>query len=193
MDVAAKGNQGNQPMADDEQPGKDERQEQKRPVLNYRGPTAGGRLAAWLRVYKPGQGYWTRLGTALAAAAVVLILARYVYTQLNVYTSLDERLNPATGGVEKIFPTWKLLIVGSLVILASALGWHYINKPQVADFLIATESEMKKVNWTTWPDLIGSTKVVIFFMFLIAACLFVIDIMFGYFFYMISVLKHSPF
>ena len=43
-----------------------------------------------------------------------------------------------------------------------------MNKPTNVDFLIATDSEMKKVNWTSRKELIGSTKVVIVFMFLIA-------------------------
>ena len=43
-----------------------------------------------------------------------------------------------------------------------------MNKPANVDFLIATDSEMKKVNWTSRKELIGSTKVVILFMFLIA-------------------------
>src|SRR3712207_9446120 len=70
---------------------------------------------------------------------------------------------------------------------------HLMNKPANVDFLIATDSEMKKVNWTSRRELIGSTKVVIVFMFLIAAFLFVIDVVFSYFFYMIDVLKSSPF
>ena len=49
-----------------------------------------------------------------------------------------------------------------------------MNKPSNVDFLIATDSEMKKVNWTSRKELIGSTKVVIIFMFLIALFLFVV-------------------
>jgi preprotein translocase SecE subunit len=61
------------------------------------------------------------------------------------------------------------------------------------DFLIATDSEMKKVNWTTRKELIGSTKVVIFFVLLIAALLFTLDLVFGYFFQLIKVLEFGPF
>jgi preprotein translocase SecE subunit len=43
---------------------------------------------------------------------------------------------------------------------------------------------MKKVNWTSRKELIGSTKVVIVFMFLIAIFLFTVDILFSYFFYL---------
>ena len=83
----------------------------------------------------------------------------------------------------------------SAVFLAlyALLIWRVTNKPDNVDFLIATDSEMKKVNWTSRKELIGSTKVVIVFMFLIAFFLFAIDIGFSYFFFLIKVLKNSPF
>ena len=68
-----------------------------------------------------------------------------------------------------------------------------MNKASSVDFLIATDSEMKKVNWTSRKELIGSTKVVVIFMFLIAFLLFGIDIFFSYFFYFVGVLKSKPF
>jgi preprotein translocase SecE subunit len=64
-----------------------------------------------------------------------------------------------------------------------------MNKPANVDFLIATDSEMKKVNWTSRRELIGSTKVVIIFMFAIAAILFVLDLLFNTLFYAIRVLE----
>ena len=78
-------------------------------------------------------------------------------------------------------------------VLFAALVWRVTNKPSNVDFLIATDSEMKKVNWTSRKELIGSTKVVIVFMFLIAIFLFAVDILFGYLFHVIGVLKNSPF
>jgi preprotein translocase SecE subunit len=52
---------------------------------------------------------------------------------------------------------------------------------------------MKKVNWTSREELIGSTKIVIIFVFLITMILFVTDIVFGYIFYWLKVLKQPPF
>ena len=52
---------------------------------------------------------------------------------------------------------------------------------------------MKKVNWTSRQELIGSTKIVIIFVFLITAILFGIDIIFGYVFHWIGILKQAPF
>ena len=76
------------------------------------------------------------------------------------------------------------------VALFALLVWHLTNKPSNVDFLVATDSEMKKVNWTSRKELIGSTKVVIFFMFLIAVILFLLDRIIGALMYLIGVLKN---
>ena len=57
------------------------------------------------------------------------------------------------------------------------------------DFLIATEGEMKKVSWSTRREVIGSTKVVVLFTFLLAVLLFVVDFTFKTMFTLINVLK----
>ena len=208
MAIVTKGNEGNEPMADDELSGRgdegvrpEDREEADReegrgggsgkgpggPVA--RGPaTAGGGGGGFFSIYKPGQGYWTRLGTVIAVALLITLVARFIYTQLDALTNLD--VGP-TG--DEQFPTTKLAIVGVFVVAVAGLVWHYINKPSVVDFLVATESEMKKVNWTSRKELMGSTKVVIVFMMLIALILFVFDLIFGWFFYLIRVLHQPPF
>jgi len=61
------------------------------------------------------------------------------------------------------------------LLVYSIVAIRLMNKPSNVDFLVATDSEMKKVNWTSRKELIGSTKIVVVFMFLIAAFLFLID------------------
>jgi len=53
---------------------------------------------------------------------------------------------------------------------------YYLNKPKAADFLIATESEMKKVSWSNKAELVGSTIVVVVTVFLLAVFIFVMDL-----------------
>jgi preprotein translocase subunit SecE len=84
------------------------------------------------------------------------------------------------------------VVLGAVALLC-LVTFKIMNKPTNADFLIATDSEMKKVNWTSKAELIGSTKIVILFVFLITVLLFVIDILFGYVFYFLKVLKNPPF
>jgi preprotein translocase SecE subunit len=74
------------------------------------------------------------------------------------------------------------------------VGWYLMNKPSNVEFLIATDVEMKKVNWTSRRELIGSTKVVVSFMFLTAIFLFAVDMIFRLLMQLIGVLnKGAPF
>jgi len=85
------------------------------------------------------------------------------------------------------------ILVGAFSLVYAVLGFHLINRPTNVDFLIATDSEMKKVNWTSKKDLVGSTRVVILFMFVVAVLLFIYDLFFHTIFYLIGVLKTPPF
>jgi preprotein translocase subunit SecE len=153
--------------------------------LDYRAKGAARQQAAvapsdggFFTIYKKGQGYWTRMGTVFGAALVIFLTASFLF---------DER---RTIGITSDQTAY---IIIAIFTLAAALGAFYLmNKPDNADFLIATDSEMKKVNWTSRKELIGSTKVVIGFMFVVAAMLFVFDVVFGYLFYFMHVLKVPP-
>ena len=148
-------------------------------------------------IYKRGQGYWTRMGTALAAGLLIALTTWFFYQQLPVW--LTPAFTPANATTVQAVAARAtarnatLGICAAMLIGFGALAWRLMNKPGNADFLIATDGEMKKVNWTSRRELIGSTKVVIIFMFLIAFILFAIDIIFGYFFQLIRVLDTGPF
>jgi preprotein translocase subunit SecE len=144
-----------------------------------RGPQVrAGSSGGFFSIYKKGQGYWTRMGTAGAAA---LIVALFVY---NFFQYLP------TFGIAR-----REVVIISIVfaILVSLIAFWLMNRPTNAEFLIATDSEMKKVNWTSKQELIGSTKVVVIFMFLIAFILFAVDLAFQTFFWLIDVLRIEPF
>ena len=137
--------------------------------------SSGGFFSIW----KKGQGFWTRLGTGVAAAGLILLTANFIFSQIRA--PLQDHRAVLYG------------IVAGFAVVGAVLVWWAMNRPKNADFLIATDSEMKKVNWTTQKELIGSTKVVILFMFAIAAMLFAVDILFGYLFYALHVLRNAPF
>jgi preprotein translocase SecE subunit len=143
-----------------------------------RGPSrpAAPRGDGFFTVYKKGQGYWTRMGTVAAAGVIAIYTALFIYDKL-AFTSPHTRL-----AIDAIF----------LAVFA-LLFFRITNRPTVVDFLIATDSEMKKVNWTTKAELIGSTKVVILFMLFIMIYVLLCDTIFGYLFYGIGVLKVKPF
>jgi len=166
---------------DDERDEREEREERGQKPIEYRAP--GGSVGGgFFHVYKSGQGYWTRMGTAAGLGLVGLLTANFLYSELPPRIDyLQHHHNVA------------LAVAAGFLAVFGLVVWYYINKPVTADFLIATDLEMKKVNWTSRKELLGSTKVVIIFMFLIATILFVTDVIFGYFFWLIRVLENKPF
>src|SRR5436305_8523651 len=152
-------------------------------TIEYRAPgTPGPGAGGFFHIYKSGQGYWTRMGTVGGAALIILLVGQFLYTFL-----------PTWSDTIHTHPKLLIGIVLAVVAALSIFAFHITNKPSNVDFLIATDSEMKKVNWTSRQELIGSTKIVIIFLFLITAILFLIDVVFGYFFYFIKVLHQKPF
>ena len=187
-----------QAAADEKQDERDEREDreerdERKERRDERGreaaaPVRTGGRGGFFTIYKKGQGYWTRMGTAIGAALLGGLLAYNLYVWIPVLVNLGS--SPDALAKERQLAIW----ISAAVLAAYAiLVWRLTNKPENVDFLIATDSEMKKVNWTSRRELIGSTKVVIVFMFLIAFFLFAIDLGFSYFFYLIHVLKSSPF
>jgi preprotein translocase SecE subunit len=179
---------GEKPMAEDqhddrpdEAPDKESPDKEDGEGASYRAPTVEP-AAGFFHVYKSGQGYWTRMGTVGGAALVILMVGNFFYTYLPTWSDYLNTHSRAMIGIV-------LAIVAGL----SLLTFWIINKPANVDFLIATDSEMKKVNWTSKKELIGSTKVVVIFVLLITAILFVIDVIFGYIFHWIGVLRQPPF
>ncbi|MCL4222633.1 MAG: preprotein translocase subunit SecE [Phycisphaerales bacterium] len=81
-------------------------------------------------------------------------------------------------------------IAGVIILFGTiCLYWLVGIRPGTVDFLVATDGEMKKVNWSTRKEIIGSTQVVIVAAVLIAGILFIIDLAFSNLFKLIGVLE----
>jgi preprotein translocase SecE subunit len=90
-------------------------------------------------------------------------------------------------------PVEPLYVQGGLaavVILVGAVIGYWLTAVRrgTVDFLVATDFEMKKVNWSTRREIIGSTWVVIGAGVVIATSLFVFDLAFQGFFKAIGVI-----
>ena len=120
-----------------------------------------------LQIYKKGQGYWTRMMTAIAYGLLVLMGGVWLSQSLAAVR---------IGNLEAIY------VQGAAMVLVMAvfgfLGYYLIGvKPKFVDFLIATEGEMKKVNWSTRREIMGSTWVVIGLTVVVAVLISVMDYM----------------
>ncbi len=106
-----------------------------------------------------------RLGTAGAAGLVALIICYYVWSLLAGYVPKDFAYK-----VYVLYAVPALLFAGMALLVAK-----YLNQARAADFLIATESEMKKVSWSSKAEVLGSTTVVIMTVIILAAFIFLVD------------------
>lgn len=82
-------------------------------------------------------------------------------------------------------------IAAAIVLLTGAgLAYYFAGvRPSSVEFLISTDMEMKKVNWSTKKDIKNSTLVVVGAAFLLAGVLLGIDLAFQEFFRLIDVLQ----
>lgn len=68
-------------------------------------------------------------------------------------------------------------VAGIIVLVGGFLTFKFVGRsPKSVDFLIATDEEMRKVNWSTRKIILNSTYVVIGATFLIAAYIFLFDL-----------------
>jgi len=115
------------------------------------------------RIYKSGQGKYTRLCSGFAVAVVVAFGCWRLYQRL--------------GATDLNLWVVSLVPVGVFAGLAGLIYW-LLNKPSVADFMIAAEGELKKVNWSSRREVAVSTVVVIIVVVFMAALLGTTDLVF---------------
>ena len=116
-----------------------------------------------LKIYKRGQGYYTRLITGIAAFTIVAIGCFVLYTKLALQSIYVQMLIPA-----------------AICAGFGCLIFWIVNKPNIADFMICAEGEIKKVSWSSRKEITASTIVVIFVVVFMALLLFFADALFVY-------------
>lgn len=128
---------------------------------------------AILAIYKPGQGKYVRWSSAAGAACIALGFANYLYDQLAGWSDTVRYLAPVAA----------LVILG--IVIFRMIGQNH----RIVEFMIATEVEMRKVNWSSRREVIGATKVVCFTLIALGIVLFLVDVGFIAFFEAIGVLR----
>ncbi len=134
--------------------------------------TSKGDRKSLFAIYKPGQGKYVRWGTVAAMALIVGFGMAWVY---QVFAVKDMAVQTIAMCV------W--------LLAGAALTFWLINKPSLAEFMIMTESEMRKVTWPSRQTVINSTKVVIILTLVLGALLWMVDVGFIWFFEWIGILK----
>lgn len=138
-------------------------------------------------MYKQGQGYWTRLMTFIGGSVMFAWGGAWLAAQVS---KINFAKNPDGSYVTMDPKYWELLLGGlTLFIGVTLCYWLAYVRHGSSEFLIATEGEMKKVNWSSRREIIGSTWVVVGISVLLALCLFIVDLGFSRFFQWIDILE----
>ncbi|MBN2130708.1 MAG: preprotein translocase subunit SecE [Sedimentisphaerales bacterium] len=116
-----------------------------------------------MHIYKPGQGKYTRLCSGFSVAIIVAMGCWRLYEKLE---ASDLNLWVVT-----------MVPVGVFVAFAVAIFW-LLNKASLANFLIAAEGELKKVNWSSRKEVAASTVIVIIVVIGMAVLLGTTDLVF---------------
>jgi preprotein translocase subunit SecE len=125
-------------------------------------------------MYKPGQGKYVRWGTVAGLSIFILTGAYW----------LGEVVLAMYGTPVK---------AAAVVVWVGLLGlatFLLVNSPKFGEFLIMTESEMRKVTWPSRRDVINSTKIVILMTLILALLLWIVDIGFLKLFEVLHILKN---
>jgi preprotein translocase SecE subunit len=136
--------------------------------------------------YRKDQGRMARMAAFWSLAILALWGSRSLNIQLGVWgpDTLGKRLgSDAQGNGGVIVPVLGIsltpaFLIATIVAVASVfLIYRWLEKPKNADLLIDTESEMRKVTWPTFKDVINSSLVVIFCVLFLMAFLAGSDIL----------------
>ncbi len=118
------------------------------------------------KIYKRGQGYYTRLYSALVSFVIIAMGCYVLYGKLQTADNI---------WVSSLVPAGVCLVFGLL------LFW-LVNKPSVAEFMISAEGEIKKVSWSSRREIFFSTIIVICVVALMAMMLWATDMAFQFLF-----------
>jgi preprotein translocase SecE subunit len=129
-----------------------------------------------LKFYKKGQGYYTRLYSGLACFLIVAIGCYSLYQKL---------YSPDNIWVCTLIP-------GGICVGLSLLIFWMVNKPNVADFMIAAEGEIKKVSWSSRQEIVASTTIVIVVVLCMGFMLVGVDFLFQGLFRVLGVYPKLP-
>ena len=133
-----------------------------------------------LAIFKPNQGFYTRTMSAVGLALLALMGVAWLWKMFATMRFLG-RYEPVYGQM-----TMAILVLG---VIGAIAYWLIGSNPRTVDFLISTEGEMKKVNWSSRGEIMGSTVVVIGLTAFIALLTFGYDLGFKLFFTALGVLE----
>ncbi len=133
--------------------------------------TAQGAPSKKMTAYREDQGRLARMAAFWAVVLMWLFGCHFLHGQLVAFDSLREPLGGIRIPIVGVDLTPAFLIAAAFFLggLVWVIRWQA--RPNVADFLIDTEAELRKVTWPTSEEVVNSSLVVVVTVVLIGAYL----------------------
>jgi len=125
-----------------------------------------------MKGYKEDQGRLARMAAFWTLTLLTLFGCNFLFEMLVVGSAaMREPIAGITIPIVSVDLSPAFLASGILFLVGLVFLLRYQQKPKVADLLIDTEAELKKVTWPTLDEVINSSIVVIIFVLFLGAFL----------------------
>lgn len=128
-----------------------------------------------MATYRENQGRLARMAAFWLSSLLVAFGCTFLFEQLVAFKSMREAIGGATLPIVSVDLS-PAFLVSSIVCLAGVTAiriWQ--QKPKVADLLIDTEAELRKVTWPTLDEVVNASIVVVVFVVFVGAYLGLAD------------------
>ncbi len=129
-----------------------------------------------MKVYKEDQGRLARMAAFWSLTLFVLFGCTFLYGILIQYDSMATEITESRIPIVSVDLNWAFLISFSVFAVGVVLLLRWQQRPKVADLLIDTEAELRKVIWPTGQEVMNSSMVVLVCVLLIGAFLALADL-----------------
>ena len=112
--------------------------------------------------YREDQGRLVRMGAFWGCVLLLLFGCTFLHGLLVQNDSLQQPINGIRIPVVGVDLTPAFLIALGVFVVGTIAIARWQARPKVADLLIETESELRKVTWPTMTEVVNSSMVVVF-------------------------------
>jgi preprotein translocase subunit SecE len=133
-----------------------------------------------VEIYKEGHGVLVRRIAFVTLAALIVWGGTELYGLLNsgkwVQNNrwVDYRIPVIHQYIDPAFAISWIVVIAACVFL-----YRGLNRPRAADFLIETDTEVRKVTWPSWNDAWNSSLIVLIFVVVMTGFIFLSDFIIG--------------
>jgi preprotein translocase SecE subunit len=115
-----------------------------------------------MKTYREDQGRLARMFAFWSLVLMTLFGCTFLHGVLVDNIALfDRALIERPLPIVRVSLTWGFIVSLLVFVVGTVLIWRWQQRPKVADFLIDTESEMRKVTWPTTDDVVNTSMVVV--------------------------------